>query len=47
MMSARSKDAPESARVQPSSVLDIPCDLTLEKMQALERGLVDWHKARQ
>jgi len=24
--------APKSTRVQPSSVLDVPCDLTLKKM---------------
>jgi hypothetical protein len=37
------KALPESARIQPSNVLDVPCELALEKMQALECRVVDWH----
>jgi hypothetical protein len=41
------KALPESARIQPSSMLDVPRELALEKMQALKRRVVDWHKGSQ
>ena len=39
--------APESAGIQPRDVLDVSRELALEKVQALECRLVDWHERRQ
>jgi hypothetical protein len=47
MAGGRSQALPESARVKSGSMLDVPCELALEKMQALKCRLVDWHKGGQ